>query len=503
MLVNSLKIKLTVFITVLLTIGMLLSSLVMLVLWQRQILQYEIERSVFILDQVQVSLNVNQADHELFEPSEGISQLLHNNSVSCLLFLKEGVVHPLLEKCKKESGLSSLVVKSSQMKNNVHSVSGGVLGLFGYGTYDLAIATPVIRGERVVASVGLLRNLSVAGRKFLSNIQIVFVYIIVNIIILAVVGFFRISQLVIRPLEKLVVLADSSAVTRGDLLFESDGRGEFFRLSSSLNKMIKKIAADNKELQQNIQSLREVNSELERNRRELVRVEKLASIGRLSAGMAHEIGNPLTIIHGYLGMLKGDISEKNRVEYLMRIEVELDRINGLIKQLLGFSRFSKKQTRKLHVHPLLIETVDLVRVRKKSQSIHFVKKLAAKQDLVAANGDNLKQVFLNCLFNSIDAVEERGKEKAGEIVVTTRNRQNKNGSVDLVIMISDNGKGIDENSIDKLFDPFFTTKEVGHGTGLGLFVSHAIIDNLGGRIEVESKIEQGTRLMIKLPIHEK
>lgn len=242
--------------------------------------------------------------------------------------------------------------------------------------------------------------------------------------------------------------------------------------------------------------------ELQRNRNEMLRTEKLASIGRLSAGLAHEIGNPLGIIQGYIELLaENSLSQNDRVLFSEKAVQELTRINTLIRNLLDLSRTPTASTvETVEIHALLRELIDTIRIRKTTVEIDFETSFSATHTEITVDSDGLRQVFLNCILNSIDAIEEKNSDKNGRIIISTSNETTDEKTELLLITLRDNGSGISEEHLDTIFDPFFTTKEPGKGTGLGLTVAHNLIKKSGGQLNISSTVGQGTTLTMKLPI---
>ncbi len=232
---------------------------------------------------------------------------------------------------------------------------------------------------------------------------------------------------------------------------------------------------------------------------QLVEVEKLASLGRVAAGVAHEINNPLAVINEKAGLLQdflevsGDFKHRERFGALLEgITDSVKRCRTITHRLLGFAR-------RVEVTVEPIELNDVVsRVREYLESDRAEKgarlELELAGDLPTAHTDRVEfeQVLVNLIKNAIDAVPG-----GGAIVVTTRAKNQRW----LQIAIADNGPGIPAEQIKRLFEPFFTTKEKGKGTGLGLFVSRGIMKKLGGRILVESAVGRGTTFTLELPVH--
>jgi C4-dicarboxylate-specific signal transduction histidine kinase len=325
-------------------------------------------------------------------------------------------------------------------------------------------------------------------------------YLIVNILLIATIGFFRLVKSTVKPVERLVRMTEEYDEKNDFLLFPSKEGNEFGQLSSSLNRMIRRIDNDRKRLRDTVASLEEANTKLRQTQDEMIRAEKLASIGRLSAGLAHEIGNPIGIIQGYLELLqRQSLSDDDRLQFAQRAASELNRINQLIRQLLDFARSSPSGRQQLHINEQLQDILDLFKARNKMDHIHFHLNLQTHNDIIETSEEGLRQVLLNCLLNAVDAIEEKGKDHQGEIVITSHDETGDDLQPSIAITIQDNGCGIDTSRLTTIFDPFFTTKEPGKGTGLGLSVSHTIIESLGGQISVQSEPGSGTEIKIILP----
>jgi signal transduction histidine kinase len=280
---------------------------------------------------------------------------------------------------------------------------------------------------------------------------------------------------------------------------EETSRNEIGELSRSLSIMLKRLDDNKKELKAHITSLEKANIELKQAQNEVIRSEKLASVGRLAAGIAHEIGNPIGIILGYLGLIKKrDIRDEEKEDFLYRIESEITRINRIIRQLLDFSRPSSGKPEKTPAHELIMNTINMLKPQPMMEDISITFALEAASDTVFADPNQLQQVFLNIIMNAADFLagknlsEDSSSKK--EIIL-----QSKNADDYIELRIMDNGPGIPEEERDHIFDPFYTTKEPGKGTGLGLAVCYRIVEGLGGTIRIEGEIGEGTTIIITLP----
>jgi PAS domain S-box-containing protein len=273
-------------------------------------------------------------------------------------------------------------------------------------------------------------------------------------------------------------------------------------------------------------------TERERLRSSLMQNEKLASIGLLSAGVAHEINNPLAFVSNNLTVLERDVTslmalvavyEGTRAdlkranpaaagraeelaeemdlpyvrEHLGRIldrtRDGVERVSRIVHSLRGLARTDSPRMEEARIPDLVDMALDMVRGRMKQRGISV--NLAYGPSKVRCVPTQLSQVFLNLIVNAVQAIETRGDDEGGTIRVATRI-----SGRELLIEVSDDGCGIPAGNMAKLFDPFFTTKPVGEGTGLGLSITHGIIAGHGGRIEVDSRVGEGTRFRIFLPL---
>ncbi len=244
---------------------------------------------------------------------------------------------------------------------------------------------------------------------------------------------------------------------------------------------------------------------LKRLELQIRRSDRLASLGTLSAGMAHEIKNPLVSIKTFAQLLPERYQDSDfRETFSNLIGHEIDRIDSLVNQLLRFARPAKPLLKPMHVHTVLEKSLQLVGHRLYQKEIKLTRSWQADVDTIRADADQLEQVFLNFFLNAMDAMK-----RGGEMVVSTEIRPAEewvaavtgaNGGAHeiLRITIRDTGEGIRSEDIPHVFDPFFTTKD--YGTGLGLSVVHGIIQEHAGQIEVESELSKGTAFHILLPL---
>ncbi len=223
---------------------------------------------------------------------------------------------------------------------------------------------------------------------------------------------------------------------------------------------------------------------------QLMTSEKLASIGLLSAGVAHEINTPLTGISSYIQMLQKKLSDTHYTQILEKIEVQTERVSKIIKNLLNFARNPADTAfHRVNIIDGLHEIISLIDYKLKAMNITLELDLQPVK-LIWGQSERLQQVFINIILNAIDAMP-----RGGTLKIETAETQN-----EVMIKIADTGTGIKKQHLPHIFDPFFTTKGIGKGTGLGLSISYAIIKEHEGRITVESEVGKGSSFAIFIPV---
>jgi signal transduction histidine kinase len=240
--------------------------------------------------------------------------------------------------------------------------------------------------------------------------------------------------------------------------------------------------------------------ELQKERiRKMYRTDRLATLGELAAGAAHEIRNPLTSIRSAIQYLSKDFNnEPVKAEMITEVINEVERINKILQGLLSFARPSKLNVSEVNLESLINQVLMLINssIRKHHIDVQF--EYFTEDTSIQGDMEQLKQVFLNIFLNAIDAMSENRQEQARSLIVSIEKGMAINaGKHYLIINIEDSGKGIEAEDIESIFNPFFTTKE--EGTGLGLAISYGIINNHEGEIEVTSEMGKGSCIRIKLP----
>ena len=245
-----------------------------------------------------------------------------------------------------------------------------------------------------------------------------------------------------------------------------------------------------------IDKLEKAYADLKETQEQLQSAEKLASIGQLAAGVAHEINNPLGTILLYTSLIKKEISKRienpQTMEDLELIAEETNRCKNIVSNLLNFARQGQMKISDVDVFDLINGILKTVRLRPEFKGISFNVESEADETVIPGDGDQLKQVYLNVINNACEAMEDRPSKKIS-IRLLKDDRY-------FITEITDTGNGITKENMNKLFTPFFTTKKIGKGTGLGLAISYGIIKMHKGDIRVKSTVGEGTTIIIRLPL---
>ena len=287
------------------------------------------------------------------------------------------------------------------------------------------------------------------------------------------------------------------------LEIQSNQLNDVRMVSIAFNKMLDNLQAATDELENWSQQLeykvQKKSEEISEMQNELVHIERIASLGKLSSSVAHEINNPLSgvltytkLVHKRLRKLELDEEEKKSMsKYLRVIEEETKRCGDIVKGLLDFSRSDKLDFKTYHLHRLLKETYTLIEHQMKIENIIFQTDFAATKDMINCNGNQVKQAGIAILLNAAEAVLDNG------IILIKTSNPDKNH---IKLEITDNGVGIAPEDIPHIFEPFFSTKEKASGIGLGLAIVHGIVQNHNGKIDVDSELGKGTTLSIIIPV---
>jgi len=494
---SGLKLNISATMFLLLACATILGNIVIVLFWQRQIVTAEIRHAQAVTGQWEILVVGGKAPGAI--QAADLRQLCRAVGPSCREAAYLGdrmVVYAGMTAAPPQ--LQEVIGEALQADRDIVRFAGATFGGIFFGNKQLIIARPIAAKGAATAGLGMIIDITTASHLVLQHSKIIFAWILINVLLLTIIGLSRLDRLVVRPLERLVKTSESYDYGDGVAFIGGEAGSELGQLSLALNRMLARIEEDRQKLRASVHSLEQANLQLVATQKEMVRAEKLAAVGRLAAGLAHEIGNPIGIVQGYLELLdNADLAVEDRRQFSQRAIAELQRINHLIHQLLDFSRASSQAPEPVAVQDLLAEVIDMFVAQKRAPAISFVPQCPAGKDVVIANAGEMRQVFLNCLLNAADSIEEMGAGHPGRIGVSCR-CDREDGAV-VHVVFADNGRGIAADQLETIFDPFYTTKAPGKGTGLGLSVSYSIIEAAGGRIWAESTGE-GAEIHIELPV---
>lgn len=431
-----------------------------------------------------------------FLSKDRVQAILIANDKGEILFRKNSAGFP-------KSLLNAAVDKAISQKRAAIQEVGYVWSLFWWHPKAVSISIPIFREKTLQGAVSAIIPLTPLYATLKKYHNPIFVYLLINTAVLTLVGLYRIIRHYLRPIDRIVQQADGFQ-EQSDIFFTfRQEDNELNRLSSALNRMLTRISSDKHKLQATVASLEKANIELKNAQREMISAEKMASVGRLAAGIAHEIGNPIGIVLGFLDMLKqGGLDEADQADFLKRTEDEVQRISAIIRQLLDLARPKERKSKAVNVNAVIGDIVDVMQSQPVMNDIQIVCQLDAINDSIWGNDDRLRQVFLNLLLNAADAIHASKGTENRQIMIRTSNADSVIATPLslLQIRITDSGDGIEPEMLQNIFDPFYTTKDPGKGTGLGLSVSYMIVEGMGGTIRAESDPGQGATFSIQLPL---
>lgn len=307
--------------------------------------------------------------------------------------------------------------------------------------------------------------------------------------VLLLFGLWLLNKNVIRPIQALMIVTERIAA--GDLdqrLPSIDGPREIEGLALSFNAMTASLKESRQQTEAHIHSLQQANAEVLRTQAELIRSEKLASVGRLTAGMAHEIGNPLGAVVGYLGLLQSELSDERQQKIASCALSEAERIDRLVREMLDYAAPAKGALEYFDPVTAVHEALRILSYQGVFDDLIIDNQLPATLPKTHMLRHQLVQVFINLLINARDATG-----KGGTICLAGGS-----DGEDLWLSVTDNGEGMTADVMKQIFDPFFTTKPASKGRGLGLAVCQRIIIEAEGRIDVRSKPEHGSAFTVWL-----
>jgi two-component system NtrC family sensor kinase len=322
---------------------------------------------------------------------------------------------------------------------------------------------------------------------------------LLSLILLICIAYFTATRTV-KPLKQLMIATRKAA--GGDLSHRVriESRDEFGQLAHSFNQMaidLEQVTHQYQALNRTLeQRVKQKTRELEEAQNQLFQADKLSSLGKMAAGVAHEINNPLTSILINAHMLAKQLKKNEHTRETLKIIIdETTRCSTIVKDLLHFSRQTRARMTPADVNQVIEKSIALMKTQMALQKVVVNKQLAPTLPRAIIDMNKMEQVFTNVILNALDAMPN-----GGELSISSRIVAN-NNSRKLEIKLRDNGSGIPRKAMGRIFDPFFTTKGT-KGTGLGLSVSYGIMQQHGGEINIQSEEGKGTTVTIQLPVND-
>lgn len=514
---------------------------------ERNILQAKIRESQEMVQDFQTFLDfllVEKREWDLHSPPirNGIQDFIQ-------LYRKERNLHQLIITDEKRRTIASQsliqldrqedhpLLKQSIETGHFHTAVDQDPGLLTTHYHRLAIASPLWNKGKMIGALFMEMPMGEVMRRLLDYQKMFLLLMIIDSIVLVAFGSFLLSRVLVKPLQDLVRLTQK--ISDGDLsqTIEVTSSNEIGRLIQSFNRMIEQLREKQANIKMHLESLELANKKLKQAQEELIRTEKLASIGRFAAGVAHEVGNPLGSILGYTNILsREDMTREETQDYLKRIEKEIERINHIVRELLNFARPSRTDIQKVQINKVIEETLSLLSYQKSFKNIETQLILQPDLPFIQGNESQLSQVLINLIMNAVDAMPNGGALRietehqivgngVGQDLESPFSPRRKNDPLDInyshlrspnpfsivfakfakgdqlvKLKIADTGIGIKKENLEKIFDPFFTTKDPDKGTGLGLSISLRIIESFGGEVKVKSEEGKGTAFEIYFPV---
>lgn len=370
-------------------------------------------------------------------------------------------------------------------------------------------------GEKFYIAIGASKQMAT---EVLKEVNYAFFTVVGAVIFLLIILSFIFSKIMLQPLNTLVEFVQNVDFDNPPEAIPRGPNNELGILTESFNEMSQRVYTAQAELKENIKKVETANVEIREAQSKLVHAAKMASLGQLVAGVAHELNNPISFIYSnmdhlrdYSNKLVGLINtaeknpsalaaEKEKIEFnyivqdmpklIQSCEDGAKRTRDIVIGLRNFSRLDEAKIKEIDIHEAIESTLALLSSEFKTR-IKVIKNYS-ELPKITCYPSQLNQVFMNILSNAAQAIPGQG-----EVTITTR----KKNDTKIEISIRDNGAGMSESVQEKIFDPFFTTKDVNSGTGLGMSISYGIIKNHNGDIRVSSKLGKGTEFFITLPVH--
>jgi two-component system, NtrC family, sensor kinase len=354
-----------------------------------------------------------------------------------------------------------------------------------------AVAVPTEAGN-VLLAIDAERS-SARGRSLIGMFGLYAFLIAFSLLTLA---YFALTRLIVRPLDALSHAAENVTLGTRRLSVPVSGPRELGELGVSLERMMNTLLAEEESLRNKVAEVERARADLASAQTELVRSERLASVGRLAAGLAHEIGNPIAAMMGLADLLlDGELEAHEQRDFIKRMRSETERVHRTLRDLLEFARPTRDnrgaRAASGDVEAAVHDTAALVVHQASLRDVELHIDVYPGLCQVTLSSEQLSQVLLNLILNATDALQGRA---GARIAVVAREDD---GGVRIVV--EDNGPGVPADVAGHIFEPFFTTKEVGKGTGLGLSVCQGLLSAAGGSLSLDVAYEHGARFVVQLP----
>jgi len=474
-------------------------SLLIMRVSEQELLQQRIQQGTSIVKAITVNLNLKTSgSHDIENYLQKVLGQIHPSvGIKAIAVIDSRQTH------QSSTGeiTNWLDEKESTFAQLSHSMStklryrGFLQTLFAPSNNYLLVTLPTQNNDnksqiiQAYFSLNDIHSLAYQARNYLIP------YIFLVGLTLTLFGSYLLGKIVVEPVRSLQQASKNIALGNLEQSVPTSGPKEIHQLADHFNRMSQALHSSRKETENQIRNLEQVNQELRKTREALGRAEKMASIGHLAAGMAHEIGNPLGALIGYLNFLRGQLMTGNpelSQDVLNRSLKEADRIDLLVHDLLDYARPKEGASPSCEPTQAIRETIQLLNQQNTLDSSRLALHLPEQLPHIKLAQHKLQQVIINLLINARDA------SPTDEIIALSVTE--KKNLVEVII--SDSGEGIPPSDLPHIFDPFYTTKPHGKGRGLGLFISHRIVSDAGGTIEVESVPEHGTHFKLLIPTTE-
>lgn len=359
------------------------------------------------------------------------------------------------------------------------------------GPRSVVVTAPVAPSGRVLGALRV--RMPMSGTPLPGGPAVfVLAYTVFSGVAIALFGFSLLQRRLIRPVRTLVEGTNLIAAGNFGETVSVDAARELQALSAALSTMSASLSSYRRRTADQVKALEAANAELQEAQEALIRTEKLAGVGRLAAGLAHEVGNPLAAVLGYVELLRSGLGDPAlEADLLARSERELTRIHGILQQLLGYARTGTGQPTAVDLPAAVHDAVETVRHQPLFRDVAVETTVSEGPLQVWVERGKLHQVLVNLLLNAAEALDGVADPRLSLLLGPSP----EGGAM---VELRDNGHGFDDVALDRAFEPFFTTRPVGEGTGLGLSTCMEIVHSAGGTIDLGNRPEGGAWVRVAL-----